>query len=54
MTARGGADLRTVLRVHWAQMPAMHLGMTVGGLAAVPLLRAPRRSAGAGSVPAVS
>lgn len=36
-------DFFATLRLHWQQLPAMHLGMTAGGLATVPLMRALRR-----------
>jgi hypothetical protein len=36
-------DFLATLRMHWQQLPAMHLGMTAGGLATVPLMRALRR-----------
>jgi hypothetical protein len=36
-------DFFATLRMHWQQLPAMHLGMTAGGLATVPLMRALRR-----------
>jgi hypothetical protein len=36
-------DFLGTLRMHWQQLPAMHLGMTAGGLATVPLMRALRR-----------
>jgi hypothetical protein len=32
-------DFLATLRLHWQQLPVMHLGMIVGGLATVPLLR---------------
>jgi hypothetical protein len=32
-------DFLATWRLHWQQLPAMHLGMIVGGLATVPLLR---------------
>jgi hypothetical protein len=35
-------DLLATLRLHWQQLPMMHLGMIAGGLATVPLLRALR------------
>jgi hypothetical protein len=35
----GSGDFLGTLRLHWQQLPAMHLGMIVGGLATVPLLR---------------
>jgi hypothetical protein len=36
-------DLFGTLRLHWQQLPAMHLGMIAGGLATVPLMRSLRR-----------
>jgi hypothetical protein len=36
-------DFFGTLRMHWQQLPAMHLGMTAGGLATVPLMRTFRR-----------
>ena len=36
-------DLFRTLGIHWQQLPAMHLGMTAGGLATVPLMRSLRR-----------
>lgn len=36
-------DFFATLRMHWQQLPAMHLGMTAGGLATVPLMRSLRR-----------
>lgn len=39
----GSGDFLATLRLHWQQLPAMHLGMIAGGLATVPLLRAFRR-----------
>jgi hypothetical protein len=39
----GPGDLLATLRLHWQQLPAMHLGMIAGGLTTVPLLRAFRR-----------
>jgi len=36
-------DLVATVRLHWQQLPAMHLGMTLGGLATVPLMRTFRR-----------
>ena len=36
-------DIFGTLRLHWQQLPAMHLGMTAGGLATVPLMRSLRR-----------
>jgi hypothetical protein len=36
-------DFFDILRLHWRQLPAMHLGMTLGGLATVPLMRSLRR-----------
>jgi hypothetical protein len=36
-------DFFRTLRMHWQQLPAMHLGMTAGGLATVPLMRTFRR-----------
>lgn len=36
-------DFFATLRLHWQQLPAMHLGMTAGGLATVPLMRALRQ-----------
>lgn len=36
-------DIFHTLRLHWEQLPAMHLGMTAGGLATVPLMRSLRR-----------
>jgi hypothetical protein len=36
-------DFIGTLRIHWQQLPAMHVGMTVGGLATVPLMRTLRR-----------
>lgn len=36
-------DFFATLRLHWQQLPAMHLGMTAGGLATVPLMRSLRR-----------
>jgi hypothetical protein len=36
-------DFFATLRMHWQQLPAMHLGMTAGGLATVPLMRTFRR-----------
>ncbi|HEX4596148.1 MAG TPA: hypothetical protein VH278_00020, partial [Burkholderiaceae bacterium] len=35
----GSGDFLGTLRLHWQQLPVMHLGMIVGGLATVPLLR---------------
>ena len=35
----GGGNFGETLRLHWHQLPAMHLGMIAGGLATVPLLR---------------
>jgi len=35
----GGGSFGETLRLHWHQLPAMHLGMIAGGLATVPLLR---------------
>lgn len=40
----GSGDLLATLRLHWQQLPAMHLGMIAGGLATVPLLRTLRKS----------
>jgi hypothetical protein len=37
------SDVFATLRLHWQQLPAMHLGMTAGGLATVPLMRSLRR-----------
>jgi hypothetical protein len=37
--SRDGTDLVAVLQRHWALMPAMHVGMLVAGLAAMPLAR---------------
>lgn len=37
-------DLRTLLALHWEWLPAMHVGMVAGGLAAVPVLRMTRRN----------
>ena len=39
----GSDDFFGTLRMHWQQLPAMHLGMTAGGLATVPLMRSLRR-----------
>ena len=36
-------DFFATLRLHWQQLPAMHVGMTAGGLATVPLMRSLRR-----------
>jgi hypothetical protein len=36
-------DFIATLRMHWQQLPAMHLGMTAGGFATVPLMRSLRR-----------
>jgi hypothetical protein len=36
-------DFFGTLYMHWQQLPAMHLGMTAGGLATVPLMRSLRR-----------
>ena len=36
-------DFFATLNLHWQQLPAMHLGMTAGGLATVPLMRSLRR-----------
>ncbi len=38
-SSAAGLDLGTLLRLHLEWLPAMHVGMAVGGLAAVPLLR---------------
>ena len=35
----GSGDFLGTLRLHWRQLPMMHLGMIIGGLATVPLLR---------------
>jgi len=35
----GPGNFAGTLRLHWQQLPAMHLGMIAGGLATVPLLR---------------
>lgn len=40
----GSGDIFATLRMHWEQLPAMHVGMTVGGLATVPLMRSLRRN----------
>ena len=37
------SDFFATLRMHWQQLPAMHIGMTAGGLATVPLMRSLRR-----------
>lgn len=37
-------DLATLMELHWQWLPAMHIGMVGGGLAAVPLLRMSRRN----------
>jgi hypothetical protein len=37
-------DFFATLRMHWQQLPAMHVGMTAGGLATVPLMRSLRRN----------
>ena len=37
-------DFIATLRMHWQQLPAMHVGMTAGGLATVPLMRTLRRN----------
>ena len=37
------SDFFGTLRLHWQQLPAMHIGMTAGGLATVPLMRSLRR-----------
>ena len=39
----GAGDFLATLRLHWQQLPAMHLGMIAGGLATVPLLRILRK-----------
>jgi hypothetical protein len=36
-------DFFATVRMHWQQLPAMHVGMTAGGLATVPLMRTLRR-----------
>ena len=36
-------DFFSTLRMHWQQLPAMHIGMTLGGLVTVPLMRSLRR-----------
>jgi hypothetical protein len=38
----GSGDFFATLRLHWQQLPAMHVGMVSGGLATVPLLRSYR------------
>ena len=35
-------DFVATMRLHWQQLPVMHLGMIAGGLATVPLLRSVR------------
>jgi ABC-type glycerol-3-phosphate transport system permease component len=35
-------DFMATMRLHWQQLPVMHLGMIIGGLATVPLLRSVR------------
>jgi hypothetical protein len=35
----GSGDFVGTMRLHWQQLPGMHLGMIFGGLATVPLLR---------------
>jgi hypothetical protein len=37
------SDFFATLRMHWQQLPAMHVGMIAGGLATVPLMRSLRR-----------
>jgi len=39
----GTGDFVGTMRLHWQLLPATHLGMIVGGLATVPLLRSLRR-----------
>jgi hypothetical protein len=38
----GSGDFLATMRLHWQQLPIMHVGMIVGGLATVPLLRTVR------------
>jgi hypothetical protein len=38
----GSGNFLATLRLHWQQLPVMHVGMIAGGLATVPLLRAVR------------
>jgi len=40
--AQANGDLWSMMQLHWAFLPWMHVGMWAGGLAAIPLLRVTR------------